>query len=232
MFAAAVALAVNLAVPAMAQQQAQETQQPQQQQQSDCHWWQFRRCDDDKQIEGLPEDAPRSGTVITVDVSTNTAYLFQDGELVTKTRAATGTGKILKHGTKMWAFHTPRGHLKVLRKLEDPVWRKPDWAYIEAGERVPPPDSPKRYVKGHLGKFALDLGDGYLIHGTDDIDSIGRRASHGCVRLPDEALARIYRAAKVGTDVYIYESSPVQEALDGHHSDLDMTSSSKGTRQQ
>jgi hypothetical protein len=222
---AAALAAASLSVPAVAQQQ-------QAQQQSDCHWWQFRKCDDSTKVEGLPEEAPRIGTVITIDVSTNTAYLFRDGELVTKTAAATGTGRVLKHGSKLWAFHTPRGHLRVLRKLTDPVWRKPDWAYVEAGERVPPPDSPKRYVKNHLGKYALDLGDGIMIHGTDDIDSIGRRASHGCVRLPGEALEQIYKAARVGTDVYIFESSPVQEASDGRHSDLDMTSSAKGSRQQ
>jgi L,D-transpeptidase YbiS len=228
LLAAALSVAASVAVPAAAQQQ-NDGGQPQQQQtqQSDCHWWQFRKCDDASHVEGLPEEAPRTGTVITVDVSTNTAYLFQDGQLVTKTPAATGTGKVLRHGSKLWAFHTPRGHLKVLRKLEDPVWRKPDWAFVEAGERVPPPDSPKRYVKNHLGKYALDLGDGYMIHGTDDIDSIGRRASHGCVRLPNEPLAHIYKAARIGTDVYIFESQPVQEATGGRHSDLEMTSSAK-----
>jgi len=193
-----------------------------------CHWWQFGRCKEvEVQIDGLPTEAPRTGTVITVDVSTNTAYLFQDGALVTKSAAATGTGKILKRGPKIWAFHTPRGRLKVLRKIEDPVWRKPDWAFVEAGERVPPPDSPKRYVKGHLGKFALDLGDGILIHGTDDADSLGRKASHGCVRLPDDMLARVYQAAAVGTAVYIYESTPrptstaTRTGAVEHHSDLD-----------
>lgn len=193
-----------------------------------CHWWQLRKCDRVASVEGLPDEAPRTGTVITVDVSTNTLYLFRDGEVVTRTRAATGTGKILRKGNKVWAFHTPRGHLKVVRKLEDPIWRKPDWAFIESGEPVPPPDSPKRLVKGHLGKYALDLGGGILIHGTDDIDSIGRKASHGCVRLPDRALERVYAAAGVGTDVFIFESTPVIEATSSRHSDLDIPEAGGG----
>ena len=174
-----------------------------------CHWYQLR-CSDQNQadIEGLPAEAPHSGTVITIDVSTNQAYLFKDGELVTKSKAATGSEKTLVKGDDMWVFHTPRGHLKVLRKIDDPVWRKPDWAFIEAGERVPAPDSPKRYVRGKLGKYALDLGDGILIHGTDDIDSIGRSVSHGCIRLPEKMLETVYSAAKVGTDVYIFASQP------------------------
>ncbi|HKO58033.1 MAG TPA: L,D-transpeptidase [Thermoanaerobaculia bacterium] len=179
----------------------------------DCHWWQFGHCKDEKQIEGLPEDAPKEGTVITIDVATNHAYLFQDGELVSKSAAATGSGKVLKKAGKTWLFHTPRGKMKVLRKLEDPVWRKPDWAFVEAGESVPAPDSPKRLVKGKLGKYALDLGDGILIHGTDDPNSIGKKVSHGCIRLPDGMLEKVYSAAKVGTDVYIFESQSRDEEV-------------------
>lgn len=199
-----------------------------------CHWWQFGHCTERKTIEGLPPEAPTEGTLVTVDVSTNTAYLFRDGNLVAKAPAATGTGKVLKKGNKIWAFHTPRGRLKVLRKIEDPVWTKPDWAFIEAGQPVPPPNSPKRQVKGHLGKYALDLGDGIMIHGTDDIDSLGRNASHGCVRLPDDMLAQVWNAMKVGSDVYIFESnqqmassSPGTRGEPEHHSDLDY----RGARQ-
>jgi lipoprotein-anchoring transpeptidase ErfK/SrfK len=191
-----------------------------------CHWWQFHRCDDAAQIEGLPPEAPRTGKIVTIDVSTNTLYLFDNGTLVAKSPAATGTGKILKKGNKVWAFHTPRGHLKVLRRIEDPVWTKPDWAFVEAGEKIPPLNSPKRLVKNHLGRYALDLGDGIMIHGTDDVDSIGRKASHGCVRLPDDMLAELWKQTRIGTDVYIFESTPpvMTSASNGkpeHHSDLD-----------
>jgi len=140
-----------------------------------CHWWQFR-CDEG-QVEGLPAEAPRDGTVITIDVATNRLYLFRDGRLVDKSLAATGSEKVLRRGHRIWLFRTPQGHLKVLRKIADPIWTKPDWAFVEAGEPVPPLDSPKRKVKGHLGKYALDLGDGIMIHGTDQFDSIGRKVS-------------------------------------------------------
>ena len=189
----------------------------------DCHWWQLR-CDET--IEGLPPEAPRTGTVITIDVSTNKAYLFRDGELLGRSAAATGSGKILRDGMKIWLFHTPRGHMKVLRKIEDPIWRKPDWAFIEDGEPVPPANSPKRLVKGHLGKYALDLGEGVMIHGTDDADSIGRKVSHGCIRLPDRMLATMYREAPVGTDVFVFESDPQASREVEIHSDLDVISPS------
>jgi lipoprotein-anchoring transpeptidase ErfK/SrfK len=198
----------------------------QQQQSNPCHWWQFRHCDDQKQVEGLPPEAPREGTVITVDLSKNTAYLIRDGEIVNRAPAATGSGKLLKKGRRIWLFYTPRGRHSVIRKIVDPVWTKPDWAFVEAGEPIPPPDSPKRHVKGHLGKYALDLGDGIMIHGTDEIDSLGKKASHGCIRLPGKMLKEVYNAAEVGTEVYIFESVlPLRIASkDGkpeRHSDLD-----------
>jgi lipoprotein-anchoring transpeptidase ErfK/SrfK len=202
------AMSLMLSIPLS----AQSTQQ--------CHWWQFR-CEE-KQIEGLPADAPRTGTVITIDVGTNRLYLFKDGRLVDKSLAATGSEKLLKQGDRAWFFKTPQGHLKVLRKIEDPVWTKPDWAFIEAGEPVPPLNSPLRKVKGHLGKYALDLGDGIMIHGTDQYDSIGRKASHGCIRLPNEMLETLYNTVPIGTDVYIFETKvPRTATKKERHSDLD-----------
>jgi len=178
--------------------------------------------DNPQSIEGLPPEAPRTGIVITVDVSLNRLYLFRDGQLVKESPAATGSEKVLKQGSHVWLFRTPEGHLTVVRKIEDPVWSKPDWAFIEDGQRVPPPDSPRRKIKGHLGRYALDLGEGIMIHGTDEPRSIGRRMSHGCIRLPNDMLKTVYRSAAIGTDVYIFESQPPQTATKrDRHSDLD-----------
>ena len=157
--------------------------------------------------EGLPPEAPRTGTVITVDVSTNRAYLFKDGELVRSSAAATGSDKVLRKGRKVWWFRTPRGKHAVVRKVVDPVWTKPDWAFIEEGKPVPPHDSPSRKEKGTMGKYALDLGERVMIHGTNDPKSIGRRVSHGCIRLPNDMLKLLWKEAALGTEVYIFESS-------------------------
>jgi L,D-transpeptidase ErfK/SrfK len=158
--------------------------------------------------EGLPPEAPRSGKIITIDVSTNTAYLFEDGELRAKSPVATGSDTILRKGSRLWLFRTPRGRHEVLGKIVDPVWHKPDWAFIEEGKPLPPADSPQRRVRGKLGKYALDLGGGILIHGTDEKKSIGRRVSHGCIRMPDDMLRIVWREASLGTEVYIFDSQP------------------------
>jgi L,D-transpeptidase ErfK/SrfK len=173
------------------------------------------------EIEGLPPEAPREGVVITIDVSTNQAYLFRDGELIRKSPAATGSDKILRRGRQVWWFRTPRGRHTVVRKIADPVWTKPDWAFVELGQKVPPPDSPLRKEKGTMGKYAFDLGDRVMIHGTNDPKSIGKNVTHGCIRLPLAMLRVLWKEVPVGTEVYIYESIPREVTGTGLNS-LDM----------
>lgn len=69
---------------------------------------------------------------------------------------------------------------------------------------IPPFGTNQRKYKGVLGTHRLELGDGYGIHGTNDPASIGRSASHGCVRLRNEDIAVLYDMVDVGTPVYIY----------------------------
>jgi lipoprotein-anchoring transpeptidase ErfK/SrfK len=69
---------------------------------------------------------------------------------------------------------------------------------------IPPFGTFNRRVSGELGRYALDLGDGYMIHGTPDAESIGRAITHGCVRLSDADVAWLYENVPIGTPVYIY----------------------------
>ena len=70
---------------------------------------------------------------------------------------------------------------------------------------IPPFTSPQRKVPDALGPFKLDMGDGYLIHGTHiyNEESIGQAVSHGCVRMNNDDLARLYEIVPVGTVVEI-----------------------------
>src|SRR5690348_12497572 len=69
---------------------------------------------------------------------------------------------------------------------------------------VPPTGTKNRRVEGELGKYRLDLGEGYLLHGTPDKESIGFAATHGCIRLRDEDIEWLYTYVPVGTKVYIF----------------------------
>ena len=76
---------------------------------------------------------------------------------------------------------------------------------VAGGNIVIPPygTSARRYM-GVLGTRRLDLGDGYGIHGTDEPESIGHSVSHGCVRMRNEDVEKLYPMVAVGTPVYIY----------------------------
>jgi lipoprotein-anchoring transpeptidase ErfK/SrfK len=41
------------------------------------------------------------------------------------------------------------------------------------------------------------------IHGTDDPSAIGRAVSHGCIRLPNDAMRRLYALTPAGTPILI-----------------------------
>lgn len=69
---------------------------------------------------------------------------------------------------------------------------------------IPPADTKHRQFEGELGHFRLDLGNGYLLHGTPYAKSIGSAVTHGCVRLRDEDIEWLFDNVPVGTKVYIY----------------------------
>ena len=69
---------------------------------------------------------------------------------------------------------------------------------------VPPVGTENRKVNGTLGKYKLDLGEGFLFHGTPLKNSIGLAATHGCVRLRDEDIEWLYENIPLGTKVYVY----------------------------
>lgn len=143
---------------------------------------------------------------IAVDTKANKLYLKKGLRLLWEADCSVGRGGLVrdKKTGRAWQFSTPRGEFSVLTKIDKPAWMKPDWAYVENGEKVPPPGDPSRKVEGELGEFALNIGDGYLIHGTKNEEALGRPASHGCIRLGAGPLEQLYKAVPVGTKVYIY----------------------------
>jgi lipoprotein-anchoring transpeptidase ErfK/SrfK len=69
---------------------------------------------------------------------------------------------------------------------------------------IPPYGTTARRYLGVLGTRRLELGDGYGIHGTDHPETIGQSVSHGCVRMRNEDIERLYPLVGIGTPVYIY----------------------------
>lgn len=107
-------------------------------------------------------------------------------------------------------FDTLLGEHRVVGKEKNPVWHPTAASKMERPElpdAVPPgPDNP-------LGGYKLALNiPGYLLHGTNRPYGVGRRVSHGCIRLFPEDIAWLFDMVKEGTRVeVIYQ--PVKAAL-------------------
>jgi L,D-transpeptidase ErfK/SrfK len=96
---------------------------------------------------------------------------------------------------------TPLGEFRVGSKRTDPVWTVPASIRAEKPElpaRVPPgPDNP-------LGKFWMTIGTtSYGLHGTNVRWSIGRMATHGCVRFYEDDIRRLFERTPSGTRLRI-----------------------------
>jgi lipoprotein-anchoring transpeptidase ErfK/SrfK len=87
------------------------------------------------------------------------------------------------------------------------------WAFTPGTEIIfdgrifmPPLSSAQRKVPDALGPYKLDMGNGYLIHGTHiyNEDSIGAAVSHGCVRMDNTDVDRLYHLVETGVPIFIY----------------------------
>lgn len=152
----------------------------------------------------LAASKPR-GVFILIDSGANRLILRRGEDVLRQAVVSCGSGSILDEpgGKRRWIFDTPRGEFAVKSKVVDPDWVKPDWAFIEEGKE-PPKNWKERVEPGVLGEYALGFGNGYFIHGTLYTRLLGRNVTHGCIRVGDEDLEAVFRAAQVGTKIYIY----------------------------
>lgn len=146
------------------------------------------------------------GVYIVIDQTQNRLYLKRANETLLQATCSAGSGMVLRESggkKREWVFDSPRGRFEVLTMLKNPVWRKPDWAFVEEGERIPtnPAD---RLDYGTLGEYALYFGDGFMIHGTLYERLLGRAVSHGCIRVGRDDLRKVWANARIGTQIFIY----------------------------
>jgi L,D-transpeptidase ErfK/SrfK len=108
--------------------------------------------------------------------------------------------------------NTPVGNFRVIEKTINPSWYVPESIRKEKPylpKVVPPgPDNP-------LGSHALRLSLGnILIHGTNKPWGVGRKVSHGCIRLYPEDIPRLFQLVSNGTKVTIVRQ-PVKVGMKG-----------------
>lgn len=88
---------------------------------------------------------------------------------------------------------TPKGTFRVTSRLKNPWYTPDDEPNVEPGA----PDNP-------IGSRWIGISKpSYGLHGTNNPDAIGTRASEGCIRLRNHQIEELYRHVKKGTRVII-----------------------------
>lgn len=121
------------------------------------------------------------GRVVLVSLVDRQLAVIQDGEVIATFQVAVGAD----------VTPSPAGEFKVVNRLENPTYYHPG-IVIPAGK-----DNP-------LGTRWLGLSQkGYGIHGTNAPRSIGQPASHGCIRLRNRDVEKLFTMVNVGDTVKI-----------------------------
>lgn len=140
----------------------------------------------------LPEE-PREGIVI--NLSELRLFYFPDAQHVMTFPIAIGR--------KDW--ETQQGTTKIVMKRKHPTWTPPESIREENPEL---PDVIPAGIDNPLGEYAMSLGwPNYVIHGTNKPYSVGKRASHGCIRLYPEDIKKLFESVKLGTKVNVIDTS-------------------------
>lgn len=119
--------------------------------------------------------------VIVVSLEDRGLALVEDGTVKKVYRVAVGRG----------TSPSPTGTFMIVRRVENPT-------YYHDGKVIPPgPDNP-------VGTRWMGLSQkGYGIHGTNEPHSIGKAASHGCIRMGQKDLEELFAQVRSGDTVEI-----------------------------
>jgi lipoprotein-anchoring transpeptidase ErfK/SrfK len=128
-----------------------------------------------------PDDEDDSNRTVLVSLVDRKLAVIEDGVVVATFQVAVGAD----------VSPSPTGEFKVVSRVENPTYYHPG-TVIPAGKNNP------------VGTRWLGLSQkGYGIHGTNAPGSIGRAASHGCIRLRNSDVEKLFTMVQVGDTVKI-----------------------------
>ena len=134
--------------------------------------------------------APEPARTIVVSIPDRKLALIEDGEVTQIFPVAVGKA----------STPSPAGSFRIVSRVTNPT-------YYHEGKVVPPgPLNP-------VGTRWIGLSErGYGIHGTNVPSSIGKAASHGCIRMARADLEQLFAMVQVGDAVEIRTERDAQTA--------------------
>lgn len=119
---------------------------------------------------------------IVVSIPDRKLAVIENGRVLKIYRTAVGAA----------ASPTPTGTYKIIQRVANPTWYGPD-SVVGPGKNNP------------VGTRWLGLSrKGYGIHGTNNPRSIGKSASHGCVRMRNRDVEDLFARVSVGDVVELH----------------------------
>lgn len=136
------------------------------------------------------EAQPEPKRLIIISIPDRKLALVEDGEVVKVYPVAVGRR----------VSPSPSGSFEIINRVTNPT-------YYHKGQIVPPgPDNP-------VGTRWIGLNQPhYGIHGTNQPRSIGKAASHGCIRMAQADLEELFEVVRVGDEVQIRTEADMQTA--------------------
>lgn len=124
----------------------------------------------------------RQKRVVLVSIPDRKLALLEDGKVTKVYRVAVGSS----------ASPSPSGEFEIVNRITNPTYYHPH-VVIPASEESP------------IGTRWVGLNrKGYGIHGTNELRSIGRAASHGCIRMSNRDIAQLFEMVRIGDLVEIH----------------------------
>ena len=155
--------------------------------------------------EALAEGATRR---LIVSIPDRKIVLMEDGRVT----------KIYPIAVGKKSTPSPNGNFHIASRVVKPTWYQP-------GKMVGPgPANP-------LGTRWMGLGyKGYGIHGTNMPNSIGKAASHGCIRMRNHDVEELFELVQVGDPVELIteRNADLAKALDNVPSETEAVTASGG----
>jgi lipoprotein-anchoring transpeptidase ErfK/SrfK len=123
---------------------------------------------------------------LVIKVSERRVYVYQEDKVLTSYPIAVGK--------KGW--ETPLGDFKIITKILNPSWQSP-W-----NGKIIPPGADNPLGDRWIG-FWSDGKDTIGFHGTPAENTVGRAASHGCVRMRNADVRALFEMVELNTPVIV-----------------------------
>ncbi len=139
-------------------------------------------------VQPTPSNTSEQNIHLLLVLKQRRLYIYQGNVLLASYPVAIGKPK----------WETPTGKFKVLNMVENPVWENPFVSYTQ----VVPAGFQNPLGERWIG-FWTDGKDEIGFHGTYQRNSVGKAISHGCVRMYNEDVRKLFKIVTIGTPVTV-----------------------------